>query len=115
MSTNIFFDTSPNLARIVELNLSQIHLDPNQPRKTVDEVRLQELANSISSVGLINPITVKKVPDDDGYIVVSGERRYRAHQILGRERIQAIIIKGDNADEIALIENVQREDLKPLE
>jgi ParB family chromosome partitioning protein len=108
---------SPDLKEIVELPLSRIRLDPRQPRKAIDQEKLEELAQSIQQHGLLQPITVRKDLESDDYIVVAGERRYRAHQLLGRERIEAIIRRADptNAFEIALIENLQREDLTPLE
>jgi ParB family chromosome partitioning protein len=107
------FGTS-GLPKLVELRLEVIQTNPNQPRKTFDEGALRELASSIESHGLIQPITVRRLPDDDSYMVVAGERRLRAFQLLERQTIPAIISTG-SADEIALIENLQREDLKPLE
>jgi ParB family chromosome partitioning protein len=111
------FGISPDLKEIIELPLVRIRLDPNQPRKAIDQEKLEELARSIAHHGLLQPITVRKDPESDDYVVVAGERRYRAHQLLGRERIEAIIRKTDpnSAFEIALIENLQREDLSPLE
>jgi len=111
------FGTSADLKEIVELPLHVIHLDPNQPRQAVDEKKLEELAASIREHGLLQPITVRRHPEAEGYIVVAGERRFRAHQLLGRERIEAIIAKLDErrAYEVALIENLQREDLTPFE
>ena len=106
------FGVSRDFPRVVELELVEIRPNPDQPRKTFDEQALQELAASIDKHGLIQPITVKKV--DDGYLLVAGERRLRAHQMLSRETIFAIVTTG-NADEISLIENIQREDLNPLE
>lgn len=108
------FGVSAGLPRIVELRLESIRLNPNQPRKTISEVGLQELASSIEQHGLIQPITVQRLADEDAYMVVAGERRFRAFKLLGRESIPAIITTG-NADEIAIIENLQREDLRPLE
>ena len=106
------FGVSNDFPRVVELDLVEIRPNPDQPRKTFDEQALEELAASIDKHGLIQPITVKKV--DDGYLLVAGERRLRAHQMLSRETIFAIVTTG-NADEISLIENIQREDLNPLE
>lgn len=103
-----------SLPKLVELRLEMIQANPNQPRKTFDEDGLRELASSIESHGLIQPVTVSRAPEGDGYMVVAGERRFRAFQLLNRPTIPAIISTG-NADEIALIENLQREDLKPLE
>ena len=106
------FDTSENFPKVVELDLARIRPNPHQPRKTVDEDGLKELAASIEQHGLISPVVVKE--EDGGYVLVAGQRRVLAHQRLGRETIFAIVTEG-NADEIAIIENLQREDLKPLE
>ncbi len=109
----MFFQTSPDLPRIVEIDLDRLTPNPDQPRKWFDEATLQELAASIEKHGLIQPIIVKEA-EEDKFIVVAGERRYRAHKLLGRATIAAIITQG-NRDEIALIENLQREDLNPIE
>lgn len=112
---DFFFGTSPDLPKIVEVNLSEIHPNPDQPRKTFDEARLRELAASIERQGLLQPIIVqKRAGSDGGYLLVAGERRFRAHQLLEKVTIPAILTEG-NPDEIALIENIQREDLNPLE
>jgi ParB family chromosome partitioning protein len=113
LSRSMFFDTSLDLPRIVEVDLDRLTPNPDQPRKTFDEASLRDLAASIERHGLIQPVTVKEAADDR-YILVAGERRYRAHQLLGRTTIAAIITQG-NPDEIALIENLQREDLNPIE
>jgi len=109
----MFFQTSPDLPRIVEVDLDRLTSNPDQPRKQFDETALHELAASIEKHGLIQPVTVKAL-EGDTFILVAGERRYRAHQLLGRTTIAAIITQG-NPDEIALIENLQREDLNPVE
>lgn len=112
---DFFFGASPDLPKIVEISLSDIHPNPDQPRKTFDEIKLQELAWSIERQGLLQPIIVQKwVSDHASYLLVAGERRFRAHQLLQKATIPAIITAG-NPDEIALIENLQREDLNPLE
>ncbi len=112
---DFFFGASPDLPKIVEISLSEIQPNPDQPRKTFDEVKLQELAGSIERQGLLQPIIVKKRAGDDvGYLLVAGERRFRAHHRLQKATIPAIITEG-NPDEIALIENLQREELNPLE
>jgi ParB family chromosome partitioning protein len=113
LSRSMFFDTSLDLPRIVEVDLDRLTPNPDQPRKTFDEAALRELAASIERHGLIQPVTVKEAAGDR-YILVAGERRYRAHQLLGRTTIAAILTQG-NPDEIALIENLQREDLNPIE
>jgi ParB family chromosome partitioning protein len=99
--------------RIVEIDLHDLHPNPDQPRKTFSEESLIELAASIERHGLIQPITVKRL-DSGTYLLVAGERRFRAFERLGRPTIPAIVTTGD-AEEIALIENIQREDLNPLE
>lgn len=110
---DIFFGTSADLPKIVELDLDDIRQNPDQPRKIFNEATLRDLASSIDKHGLIQPITVKQ-ENESRYLLVAGERRYRAHLLLERRTIPAIITNG-NVDEIALIENIQREDLNPLE
>jgi ParB family transcriptional regulator, chromosome partitioning protein len=112
-SRDVFFGTSPDLPRIVELDVANIIWNPDQPRKHVDPVRLQELADSITAHGLIHPITVRRT-DSDQYMVIAGERRFRAFALLERTTIPAIISEG-STDELALIENIQREDLSPID
>jgi ParB family transcriptional regulator, chromosome partitioning protein len=108
------FGAGGKLPKLVELRLETIRLNPDQPRKTFDDETLAELASSIEQHGLLQPITVKRIPGEDEYLLVAGERRYRAVQKLTRPTITAIITDG-NADELAVIENLQREDLRPLE
>jgi len=96
--------------------ISRITPNPNQPRKVFDEKLLKQLAQSIDEKGLITPITVKA--SNNKYIIVAGERRFRAHQLLKRKRILAYIIDADSNKDImymALIENIQREDLNAIE
>lgn len=100
--------------RMFEIDLSKITPNPDQPRKRFDEQGLRELAASIEKYGLLQPVTLKRTEDPDRYLLVAGERRFRAHQLLERERIYAILTDG-NPDEISLIENIQRADLDPLE
>ena len=113
LTRSMFFETSLDLPRIVEVDLDRIAPNPDQPRKTFDEMTLQELAVSIEKHGLIQPVIVKETAGDT-YMLVAGERRYRAHKLLSRTTIAAIVTQG-NPDEIALIENLQREDLNPIE
>ena len=104
-----------DVPRVFRLGLAEIEPSPGQPRKHIDQDGLIELAASIERHGLIQPITVRRREDAaEGYVLVAGERRFRAHELLGREEILAIVTKGA-ADEIALIENIQRQDLHPLE
>ena len=101
--------------RVRDIPLSQCRSDTHQPRKLFDEASLRELADSIERYDLLQPITVRRDPRRRGhFVVVAGERRFRAFGLLGRDVIPAIITSGD-ADEIALIENLQREDLSPVE
>ena len=96
--------------------LSKIKPNPNQPRKIFSDKSLKQLAQSIDEKGLISPITVKKV--NNNYIIVAGERRYRAHKLLNKKRILAYVIDADTTKDLmymALIENIQREDLNPIE
>lgn len=108
------FGTSDDLPRVVEIELENLQPNPNQARKHFDEEALKELAHSIEKHGLIQPITVQKHEEDESFIIVAGERRYRAHELLGLESIAAIISSG-HPDEISLIENIQRENLNPIE
>ncbi len=101
---------------IVDLELSSIEVNPFQPRTSFNEESLRELASSIKELGVIQPITVRKL-DFDSYQLVSGERRYRASKLIGLERIPAFIrIANDQESlEMALVENIQRQDLDPIE
>jgi ParB family chromosome partitioning protein len=100
---------------IMELEIGQIHPNPNQPRKEFDQVRLEELAASIREHGIVQPIVVR--PKGKGYEIVAGERRWRAAQLAGLAKVPALVRDFSEAEtmEIALIENLQREDLNPLE
>jgi ParB family chromosome partitioning protein len=102
--------------QVLQLPLCQVSPDPDQPRTTFDETALRELANSIRENGCIQPITVRPGPDG-GYIVVAGERRYRAHCLLSAETIPAIIkdLGGADLRVVQLIENSARADVHPLE
>ncbi len=101
--------------RVLAVPLAACRANPDQPRKTFNPSALKELADSIAEHGLLQPITVKRDPKNkQGFIIVAGERRFRAFELLGRETIPAIITSG-KADEIALIENLQREALTPIE
>ena len=96
--------------------VSKIIPNPNQPRKVFNEKSLKQLAQSIDEKGLISPITVRA--SNNRYVIVAGERRFRAHQLLKRKKILAYIIDADSNKDImymALIENIQREDLNAIE
>ena len=101
---------------ISEIELSKIQPNPEQPRSIFEQETLEELAASIRSIGIIQPITLKEM-GDDRYMIISGERRYRASLMAGLERIPAYIrtAEDDNVVEMALIENIQREDLNAIE
>ena len=101
---------------IGEIEIAKIFANPNQPRRDFNEDALQELADSIKELGVIQPITLRKM-EDDTYQIIAGERRFRASQLAGKTTIPAYILKADDEDtmEMALIENIQREDLNPLE
>ena len=101
---------------ISEVPLDEITVNPNQPRREFDQEALQELADSIAEIGIIQPITLRKT-DEDKYQIIAGERRYRASILAGKSTIPAYIRTADdeNVMEMALIENIQREDLNALE
>ncbi|MGL4368944.1 MAG: ParB/RepB/Spo0J family partition protein, partial [Spirochaetota bacterium] len=101
--------------RIVDLSVSDIQPNPDQPRLHFDEAEIEGLSESIRSVGLIQPIMVRKVADH--YQIVAGERRYRATKLAGLPSIRAIVIEANEEQNfsIALIENVQRQNLDPIE
>ncbi|MHB0866362.1 MAG: ParB/RepB/Spo0J family partition protein [Thermoleophilia bacterium] len=97
------------------LSISQVAVNPQQPRTIFNQESLQELAESIRSVGLVQPVVVRK--KGDGYELVAGERRWRAAQLAGLETIPAIIREAGEAEslELALIENINREDLNAMD
>ncbi len=99
-----------------EIEISLIEPNPNQPRREFDKEALQELANSISEVGIIQPITLRQV-EGGKYQIIAGERRWRASQIAGLTRIPAYIrtVEDEGVMEMALVENIQREDLNAIE
>ena len=99
-----------------EIPLHAISPNPNQPRREFDEQALQELANSIREIGIIQPITLRQTGDNQ-YQIIAGERRWRASQIAGLETIPAYIrtVEDEGVMEMALVENIQREDLNAIE
>lgn len=101
---------------INEIPLAQIEPNPNQPRRDFDEDSLNELAQSIAAIGIIQPITLRQT-DEQHFQIIAGERRWRASQMAGLETIPAYIRTADdeNVMELALIENIQREDLNAIE
>ena len=101
---------------INEIELSKIQANPDQPRRAFDEEALQELATSIRQIGVIQPITLRKI-NDDSYQIIAGERRYRASILADLKTIPAYIktAEDENVMEMALVENIQREDLNSIE
>ncbi|KRM96805.1 chromosome partitioning protein, DNA-binding protein [Liquorilactobacillus aquaticus DSM 21051] len=111
-----FDETSDTEEVVTELKLTEIRPNPYQPRKTFDEESLAELTDSIKKTGVFQPIIVRK-STVKGYEIIAGERRFRASKLAGKETIPAIVRQIDEASmmEIAVLENLQREDLTPLE
>ena len=116
---SLFEDAAPSLesdAKIETLPLREIEPDPDQPRKTFDEEALGELAASIAEHGLLQPIAVR--PQGlGGYSIVAGERRWRACRMAGLTEVPVVVkdVSDEQAMELALVENLQREDLNPIE
>jgi len=112
-SSEVHTEGSSNLN---EIEISQIEPNPNQPRREFDSEALQELATSIRELGIIQPITLRKI-DGQKYQIIAGERRWRASQLAGLTKIPAYIVtvEDQNAMEMALVENIQREDLNAIE
>jgi len=106
------FEDSQNSNSVVQVDINIIKDNPYQPRKIFDQEKLQELADSIKTHGVIQPIVVKK--ENDNIVLVAGERRLRASKLIGMKTVPAIFTEG-NALEISLIENLQRENLDPFE
>lgn len=113
-------DTEPVAAvgstQFNEIRVEYIHPNPNQPRTDFNDEALEELATSIRVNGIISPITLRKVSEDN-YQIIAGERRYRASKLVGLNSIPAYIRDADDKEvmEMALIENIQREDLNAIE
>lgn len=108
-------ESSPPGDASLSVDVSQLTPNKYQPRTLVDDARLEELAQSIKANGVIQPIVVRKA--GKGYEIIAGERRWRAAQMAGREQVPIIVrdVPDDKLLEIALIENIQREDLNPME
>jgi ParB family chromosome partitioning protein len=106
--------TTP-MTQMTEIAISQIIPNPTQPRTQFDEEALKELSDSIKQLGIIQPITVKK--QDEKYIIISGERRWRASQLAGLTTMPAYIreVDDENLHAMALVENIQRQDLNAIE
>jgi len=99
---------------VTALALDQIRPNPEQPRRHFDPQSLEELAHSIRERGVLQPVIVKREAGSEGYLLLAGERRYRASRMAGLAYIPALV-RDDHPLEIAMIENLQREDLTPLE
>lgn len=102
-------------SQFFEINLEEIEPNENQPRKDFDEKLLKELSESIALYGVIQPLIVRKI--NDHYKIIAGERRYRAAKMAGLNTVPVVIKEVDDviADKMALIENIQRKDLNPIE
>jgi len=116
---SLFEDAAPSFesdTRIETLPLREIEPDPGQPRKTFDDETLAELSASIAEHGLLQPIAVRPKPSG-GYLIVAGERRWRASRMAGLTGVPVIVkdVTDEQAMELALVENLQREDLDPVE
>lgn len=116
---SLFEDAAPSFesdTRIETLPLREIEPDPGQPRKTFDDETLAELSASIAEHGLLQPIAVRPKPSG-GYLIVAGERRWRASRMAGLTEVPIIVkdVTDEQAMELALVENLQREDLDPVE
>lgn len=111
-----FTDETPESSAYQLLPLYKVEPNPDQPRNDFDEEELQALADSISQHGVIQPLTVRQL-ETGYYQIIAGERRWRASRIAGLTEIPAIILEADDrkAMELALIENLQRQDLNPVE
>ena len=103
-------------AAINEIRMGKIEVNPFQPRKSFDEESLRELASSIREIGIIQPITVRQV-NGDTYQLITGERRFKAAKLAGLESIPAYVRRAEDKNmlEMALVENIQREDLDSIE
>lgn len=100
---------------IQEIDIDNIITNPNQPRESIDEESIRELAESIKRKGILQPILVRK--REDKYEIIAGERRFQSARLIGLDKVPAIIIDADDQEayEISLVENIQREDLNPIE
>lgn len=110
----------PKESIFLEIDINSINLNPFQPREDFNEEKLKELSESIKQKGIIQPITVKIADDNKSFDLITGERRVRAAKMIGIEKVPAYVYKEDGSSsesmlELALIENIQREDLNPME
>ena len=100
-----------------QLPLQKVEPNPDQPRRDFNEEELQALADSIGEHGILQPLTVREMPHSGYYQIIAGERRWRAARMAGLTEVPALVIEADDrqAMELALIENLQRQDLNPVE
>ena len=101
---------------VTQIPINQIRVNPDQPRNHFDEELLEELAQSIKSLGVIQPLTLRKISHND-YQIIAGERRFRASKLAGLTEVPAYVREANDAEllEMALVENIQRQDLNPVE
>jgi ParB family chromosome partitioning protein len=112
-ASSLLYGTDGELPHVIQVDVDKIDRNPFQPRRKFNEALLQALADDIKENTLLQPIVVHAGPGDR-FTLIAGERRWRAHKMLGKKAIHAIIKEGDLA-ELALAENLQREDLHPIE
>lgn len=112
---DITAESDKEVSKLLEIEVSKISRDENQPRQTFTEESLAELASSIKQHGVLQPLVV--IEEDGKYVIVAGERRWRAAKMAGLETVPAIVrtIDSQNRLELSIIENAQREDLNPIE
>lgn len=109
-----FFRLSADLPRLVEVDVAAVAPNPEQPRLRIDDAALEELKASIERHGLLQPILVRRADDGAGWVLVAGQRRLAATLALGKPTIAAIVTSGDPG-EVALVENLQRQELDPFD
>lgn len=109
-----FFRLSADLPRLVEVDVAAVAPNPEQPRLRIDDAALEELKSSIERHGLLQPILVRRAETGEGWVLVAGQRRLAATTALGRPTIAAIVTSGDPG-EVALVENLQRQELDPFD
>ncbi len=116
LSKTINEETKQNKMTVVDIDISHIRPNPNQPRKYFDEDSLKELGESIKSEGIIQPLTVEEIAPGE-FSIVAGERRYRAAKMVGLEKVPAIVMSFNDIKriQVSLIENIQRENLNAIE
>jgi len=113
---NIFGNLDTAETQVLAIDMGRISPDPDQPRKIFADAEIDDLAASIEEHGLLSPIIVRMSENERGkYVIVAGERRWRAHDKLNRPSIDAIVRSAENAPAVSIIENMQRVDLNPLE